>query len=115
MRYSDGFEGRQIQSLMETYSSLGNILNQILSDPDLEKLKGIKGEVLSLNIHTSHMKDLISNIHQKLSEPVPEEERGEYAETETPKEKPECEVHIWNSDRVCNVCGVSQVEANAEG
>lgn len=113
MRYSDNLERREIKSLMEAYTALGNMLNKVLVDPDLDKLKGIKGEFLSLNIHTSHMKNVVAQAYRMLGKPVPEEERGEFSAV-SPKEKPKCEVHIMNPDKLCAVCGKSQLEINAE-
>ena len=110
MSYSDNFERREIKSVMDAYATLGSILNRILSDPDLDKLKGIKGDILSLSIHAAYMKNVVSNAHQLLSKAVPEEQRGEYSETKPSKAKIECEVHIMNSDKVCDVCGKSELE-----
>jgi len=114
MRYSDNLERSEIKSLIEAYTALGNMLNKVFVDPDLDKLKGIKGDLLSLNIHTSHMKNVVAQAYRMLGKPAPDEQRGEHSEAKPSTAKIECEVHIMNSDKVCDVCGKSQIEIAME-
>lgn len=101
---------RELSSLIEAYMSLGTILGESLDGIEPDSVKGIKGNIHKLTIHSNYFKHVAQSLYHKLENPPPEQPE---APEEQKIDPAHCD-HVWEMGiGTCEKCGIDKLEWEA--